>query len=576
MSIVNPVYYAPPQGSFNQVLGHGIARYGFISFVNSNRVASDLAPYVESNLPPKLKSLSAAYAAQRKKRQRKRWSKKQILARFFQIIPAAFNTIDQSGKLLLSPFVSIADIMSGKVPGKGELLQDKSWGVATVKTDSLQGDLLWSTTVNLGSSMQPLRVNIDTGSADFFVFDPKCSSCALDENSAYVYGNSNTFLPFLNLTFNENYADGGEVDGYLALDDLSLGGQVTVSNQTFGLATTVSSHWQSLGVDGLMGLGFDSLSSFPLPHNRGVFTQLIDTGALSQPVIGIALSKAKSNYSGGFAFGEIDGQWIRGGVSNMLWKNVSSQNFWGTELSGIYINGQNVMASSDPPRAIVDTGTSLMLVSTETAAGIHSKIPGAVMNPSNGVWRLPCSPAGASDATSSSPLNFFHAPPVASTSSTKSPAPFNFFGSSPAASTSTNPSSTSASNNSGMGSLFNKIFSIFKRSTSMHQRSAYHRAARARKATTSTPNVFIELGSGSRKFGIPASDLAYQAIPSNDPNSKASDGRTAMCYSGIQSGADGFFVLGGTFIKNHYIALQRQGLAKSIGFGDRVDIPVMN
>lgn len=573
MSFVNPVYYSPPQGNFKQVLGHGIARYGFISYINSNRVTSDLAPYVESNLPPGLKSLSTAYATQKTQAPRKRWTKKQMIARFFQMIPAALNTIDKSGKFLLNPFVSMADILSGKVPGKGELLQDKSWGVATVKTDSLQGDLLWSTTVNLGSSMQPLRVNIDTGSADFFVFDPKCTSCALNENSAFIYAKSNTFLPYVNLTFNEDYADGGQVNGYLALDNLSFGGSIAVSQQTFGLATDVSDHWQSLGVDGLMGLGFDSLSSFPPPHNRGVFTQLLDSGVLAQPVIGIALAKAASNHSGEFSFGKVDGQWIRGGASNLLWKNVSSQNFWGTELSGIYINGQNVMASSDPPRAIVDTGTSLMLVSNVTAAGIHSMIPGAIMNPSNGVWRLPCSPSGASSATTVSLPNFPTASSVASNPPTKSASPFNFFGSFQPASSSATPSSTSPSQNPGVGSFFNKFFSMFKRSMSIRRKEAYHHASR--KGLASTPTVFIELGAGSRKFGIPASDLAYQAIPSDDPNSLARDGRTAMCYSGIQSGADGFAVLGGTFIKNHYIALQRQGSSKSIGFGDRVDIPVM-
>jgi hypothetical protein len=64
-----------------------------------------------------------------------------------------------------------------------------------------------------------------------------------------------------------------------------------------------------------------------------------------------------------------------------------------------------------------------------------------------------------------------------------------------------------------------------------------------------SPNVFVELGDGLPKFGIPVSDLAYQAIPSDEENSLGSDGKTPMCYSGIQAGADGFFVLGGTFIK---------------------------
>ncbi|OAV90133.1 hypothetical protein PTTG_01942 [Puccinia triticina 1-1 BBBD Race 1] len=518
MSIVRtPVFYQAPSGNFRQVLGHGIARYGFFGFLNSDRATSDIGPYVQSNLPPQMQALSVDYLA-KKKSKSKRGLKKQLFTRLLQLFPSALGTIESGTKLIISPVVSTADVISGHLPGKNELAQDSSWGTSTVKTDSLQGDLLWSTTVNLGSSSQPLRINIDTGSADFFVFDPKCQSCALNTHAAFFYAQSRTFTPLVNLTFNAQYADGGGVNGYLAQDSLNFGGGVSVPQQLFGLATDVSGYWQSLGVDGLMGLGPDVLSSFPPPNNLGVFTQLVNNKALSQPVIGIALTKSSVNSSGEFSFGKVNEQWVRGGASQMFWKNVSSQNFWGTELSGIFVNGQNVMATEDPPRAIVDTGTSLMLVSDTAAAGIHKQIPGAVVDPSNGIWRLPCSTAN-----------------VATTP--KRP-------------------------------TFASIFGFMPRP----QRRASLRNAFS-KAYPAPPNIFVELGSGAPKLGIPVTDLAYQAIPSDEANSLALDGRTKMCYSGIQAGADGFFVLGGTFIKNHYIALRRDGAKRSIGFGNRKDLP---
>jgi hypothetical protein len=160
------------------------------------------------------------------------------------------------------------------------------------------------------------------------VFDPTCRTCALDTHAAFIFAKSSTFTPLLNLTFNAEYADGGVVNGYLAQDSLNFGAGVIVSNQSFGLATDVSDYWKSLGVDGLMGLGPDSLSSFPPPNNQGVFTQLVNCNALSQPVIGIALTKASVNSSGEFSFGRVNEKWIRGGASAILWKNVTSQNFW--------------------------------------------------------------------------------------------------------------------------------------------------------------------------------------------------------------------------------------------------------
>ncbi|KAH9465643.1 hypothetical protein MJO28_007414 [Puccinia striiformis f. sp. tritici] len=526
MSIRTPVFYQAPTGDFRQILGHGIARYGFFGFLNSNRATSDMGPYVQTNLPPQMQALSKQFLA-KKKSLNKRGLKKHLSARLLQLVPAILGTVGQSSKLLMSPFLSTADIISEHFPGKNELAQDSSWGTATVKTDSLQGDLLWSTMVNLGSSSQPLRINIDTGSADFFVFDPTCETCALTNHAAFLYAKSTTFTPLLNLTFNAQYADGGGVNGYLAQDGLNFGGGVSVPQQLFGLATDVSGYWHSLGVDGLMGLGPDSLSSFPPPNNQGVFTQLLNNKALSQPVIGIALTKASVNSSGEFSFGKVNDQWIRGGASQLFWKNVSSQNFWGTELSGIFVDGANVMGSDDPPRAIVDTGTSLMLVSDKAAAGIHAKIPGAVVDPSNGIWRLPCSIA--------------------------------------------NPAKYSTPSKPTAGSLFSGIFSKPARSTTRHRRESFR--GTVSKAFTGPPNIFVELGSGSPKLGIPVTDLAYQAIPTNEANSLASDGRTAMCYSGIQAGADGFFVLGGTFIKNHYLALRRDGASRSIGFGNRKDLP---
>lgn len=529
MSIVRtPVFYEAPKGNFKQTLGHGIARYDFFGFLNSDRATSDMGPYVQSYLPPQMQALSVRYLAKKQKSLAKRGLKKHLFTRLLQLFPSALGTLEEASLVVADPFISVTDVISGHFPGKNELAQDSSWGTATVKTDSLQGDLLWSTTVQLGSSSQPLRINIDTGSADFFVFDPTCRTCALDTHAAFIFAKSSTFTPLLNLTFNAEYADGGVVNGYLAQDSLNFGAGVIVSNQSFGLATDVSDYWKSLGVDGLMGLGPDSLSSFPPPNNQGVFTQLVNCNALSQPVIGIALTKASVNSSGEFSFGRVNEKWIRGGASAILWKNVTSQNFWGTELTGIYVDGHNVMASDDPPRAIVDTGTSLMLVSEKAAAGIHSRIPGAVMDFSNGIWRLPCSTGDAATRTRSS----------------------------------------------GKGpilSLFSSFFRGSQRSNPRHRRATSGKSFS--KASVASPNVFVELGDGLPKFGIPVSDLAYQAIPSDEENSLGSDGKTPMCYSGIQAGADGFFVLGGTFIKNNYIALKRNGGSKSIGFGSRQDIP---
>jgi hypothetical protein len=138
-----PIFYQSPTGNFRQVLGHGIARYGFFGFLNSDRATSDMGPYVQSNLPPQMQALSVQYLA-KKKSKTKRGLKKQLFSRLLQLFPSALGTLESGTKLVMSPVVSTSDVISGHFPGKDELAQDSSWGTSTVKTDSLQGDLLVS------------------------------------------------------------------------------------------------------------------------------------------------------------------------------------------------------------------------------------------------------------------------------------------------------------------------------------------------------------------------------------------------------------------------------------------------
>lgn len=58
------------------------------------------------------------------------------------------------------------------------------------------------------------------------------------------------------------------------------------------------------------------------------------------------------------------------------------------DLNGVSVNGQNVMNKT--MAAIVDTGTTLIIVPPAISKAIHSVIPGAQHDPMYG-WRVPCS-----------------------------------------------------------------------------------------------------------------------------------------------------------------------------------------
>ncbi|KAI8457804.1 aspartic peptidase domain-containing protein, partial [Phakopsora pachyrhizi] len=392
-SVLNlPALYTKPSSSFQQQLGLAISRYSLFPFLNKNDSLPDLLPYVRQNLP-KVLACSVEKARKDFGKKKPMKFKKRLLNIFTSgILGSATKIIEdvtQLGNFMLN------GLQEGNLPGKNYILRDSAWGTSIVKTNGLKGDTAWSTEIYFGSDSQPLRMNIDSGSSDLFLFDPGCRNCEFKNHSSFNHHNSITFKVIHNSNFSSSYADGSIVDGYLARDTVSLNGNIFINKQILGMATKASEHWKRMAVDGLVGIGPDSLTTFNVSGNRGLFTQMIANNQLKEPVVGIALVKESfgNSNSGTFSFGAIDERWILPGEL-LTWRNVTSRNFWGVDLSGIYVNRKNLMTSVDPPRAIIDTGTSLTLVTEALATKIHSLIPGAQVDPSSGVWLVPCSIRG--------------------------------------------------------------------------------------------------------------------------------------------------------------------------------------
>lgn len=66
-------------------------------------------------------------------------------------------------------------------------------------------------------------------------------------------------------------------------------------------------------------------------------------------------------------------------------------------MTGVQVGETNVLNTTMP--AIVDTGTTLMIVPTEISSAIHKVIPGAEYDPMYG-WRIPCAFADSSSTES--------------------------------------------------------------------------------------------------------------------------------------------------------------------------------
>ncbi|GJJ72079.1 hypothetical protein EMPS_04436 [Entomortierella parvispora] len=70
--------------------------------------------------------------------------------------------------------------------------------------------------------------------------------------------------------------------------------------------------------------------------------------------------------------------------------------------------------------------------------------------------------------------------------------------------------------------------------------------------STSTANVGFKLG--GKTFNVPVADLAYESVGDGSKN----------CFSGVQGGQDGLWILGDVFIKNNYVVFS-QTSSPSVG-----------
>ncbi|KZO90416.1 acid protease [Calocera viscosa TUFC12733] len=261
-------------------------------------------------------------------------------------------------------------------------------------------DSAWYGSVDVGTPLNRFTVDFDTGSSDFFLPSSDCFDC----------GNHNTYDPAssdsstcLYEYFDLQYGDNSETSGIQYTDTVAIG-SLTVSGQTLGSATSYSTEFQDAVYDGLMGLGFPQLSSFPAdPFIFNLFFQ----GSLSAGSFSFKLAESGSSlYIGG-----ADSSLHAGSFS---YTPVTQEGYWQVTTQSLKL-GSTTIASNQV--SIVDSGTTLIYVDPDTADLFYSHIRGSTQDDSlgEGLYTLPCSSipnnvavdfAGKTVTISSSVFNF--------------------------------------------------------------------------------------------------------------------------------------------------------------------------
>lgn len=247
-------------------------------------------------------------------------------------------------------------------------------------TEPTQNDAQFLSPVKIGG--QEMIMNFDSGSSDTWVFNTNLPAAAQRNHVVYDPTKSTTFQDSLaQSTFNVSYGDGSTCSGPVGVDTLDIGGS-TVAQQAIGLPDTVS---QSFVIDshsnGLVGLAFSQLNTISPKPQKTFFENVLPD--LSQPVF---TAQLLGGQVGAYEFGRIDISAFQGDLERI--PVDASNGFWQVKSDLAAVNGQDIPIQGGS--AIIDTGTSLMLVQEQMVAGYYSQVQGAEVNDQVGGVIFPC------------------------------------------------------------------------------------------------------------------------------------------------------------------------------------------
>ncbi|RYO94044.1 hypothetical protein DL766_004099 [Monosporascus sp. MC13-8B] len=207
-----------------------------------------------------------------------------------------------------------------------------------VTAEDQQYDSMYLIRVSIGTPRQNLMLDPDTGSADTW------------------------------------YGDGSTASGSVGTDTLDVGG-LSVEHQTIEVALEVSPQFGEGTGDGLLGLAWSKINAQDIPKEAELFTSAFYSGR----------DKDKDSF---FTFGYIDQDLLKELGEEIHWTPIdNSAGFWSVSSEYVSINDQKV--SLDGNTAIMDTGTSLALMSDEVVDALYAKIPGAAYDYSNQGYVVP-------------------------------------------------------------------------------------------------------------------------------------------------------------------------------------------
>jgi len=235
----------------------------------------------------------------------------------------------------------------------------------------------WSIKLQLGTPAQTAVVQLDTGSADFLVYGTGCAGCGPDKQrfngtasntySSLSCSNASSLGLHCDMCLqqvcaaSDVYGDGSWVNSTAATDMFSLGPGASF-NAFFGDVYAAFPNFQPVGVNGIWGLAYRTISEFQAPTP---FRQMVQQLGIYN---GFSMC-LRDNQRSTITFGDAL-------PPNVPATNITNDLYYVVNIDSLSINGKAVhgVSKSDFGTSIVDSGTTLLILPTKVFNAVKSTL----------------------------------------------------------------------------------------------------------------------------------------------------------------------------------------------------------
>ena len=207
---------------------------------------------------------------------------------------------------------------------------------------------------------------IDTGAANSWVMGSDCSTIACNTHSTFGKADSPS-LQVSQEPFSLNYGT-GSVNGIVVTDVVGFADKML--EWSFGSASKTSEDFDTIPIDGILGLGRAKSNVMGVP----TFMEAVsDANLFSANLFGVHLQReADGSIDGEINFGHPDTTKYTGDLSYT--DTIADGANWEIPVDDAFVNGFSCGLKGNT--AIIDTGTSFILLPPDDAKQINAKIPG--------------------------------------------------------------------------------------------------------------------------------------------------------------------------------------------------------